>query len=37
MMDLVYILDHNRYRSKALFSNTTTYAHGLMVKVMDLV
>ena len=35
-MDLVYILYDDTYKSKALFSNTLTYAHGLKVKVTDL-
>ena len=35
-MDMVYILYDDRYRSKALFSNNTTYVSGLKVKVRTL-
>ena len=36
MMDLIYILYDDRYRSNALFSNTSTYANDLKVKVTEL-
>ena len=36
MMDLDCILYAIKYRSKTLFSNTPTYAHGHKVKVTDL-
>ena len=36
MMDLLYICYDDRYRSKGLFDNTSTYAYDFKVKVTDL-
>ena len=35
VMDLVYILYDDRYRSKAIFSNIPIYAYDLKVKLTD--
>ena len=36
MMDLFYIHNDDRYRSKGLFNSTPTHAYDFKVKVTDL-